>query len=270
MSGALTALASISGVAQQALPQVLGAAGLANTLAFIRQPRQIGPANKDYTGSASTSGGTIIPDVTIEENFSDRLSVTEHPIATGVPLTDHAFRYPRTVVMKLGFTNANPVGAVVGGIVSGLTASEGDLGAGLLAGGKGLLSSLGETRAKDFYDKLVRLQYDDKAQSGRPAVVPFQLTTGKRTYPAMVIKELTVRNDARTEYALIVDVHFQEVITASATSSPQPSQASQSMPQKTDGTSQGGTKSPAQSEPWWVRQNQEIFGPILGNTPARP
>ena len=51
-----------AGVGQQAL----AATGLMP--AFIRAPRSI---------------GTIIPDVTIEEHFSDRATVTMHPLAHG-------------------------------------------------------------------------------------------------------------------------------------------------------------------------------------------
>jgi hypothetical protein len=64
---------------------------------FIRQPRSV---------------GTIMPDVTIEEHFVDVVSVTQHPIAQGTPVSDHAYRKPRQVTMKLGSTNANPVGGL--------------------------------------------------------------------------------------------------------------------------------------------------------------
>jgi len=286
MSGALTALSAVSGIAAQALPQVL-TGGLGQQLAFLRQPRQIGPAQSGgptappQPGDAPqggnwslASGNFIVPDVTIEENFSDRVTVTQHPLATGSPLNDHAFRMPRTVTMKLGFTNANPIGALTGGIMSGLTSPTGSIGDALLSGGKGLWSSITESRAKDIYQKLLDLQFNPKAgttgSTGKAPVEPMQLTTGKRTYDNMVITELTVRNDAKTEYALIIDVHFQEVITAQATVTKEPTQGNQGMPQKTDGTANGGTKNPAPVQPWWVRQNQGIFGPFLGNEPFRP
>lgn len=50
--------------------------------------------------------GDIMPDVTIEEHHSDRLIITEHPVETGAAISDHAFRSPSEVVMKIGFSNS--------------------------------------------------------------------------------------------------------------------------------------------------------------------
>jgi len=272
MSGALTALSAVSGIAAQALPQVL-TGGLGQQLAFLRQPRQIGPATDAPPASSKWSpapAGVVVPDVTIEENFDDRLTVTQHPVATGTPLNDHAFRQPRTLTMRLGFTNANPVGALVGGVMSGLSGGA-DVGDALLSGGKGLLGTIDESRAKTMYETIRALQFNEKVERGKSPVVPMQVTTGKRTYPAMVITELTVRNDAKTEYALIIDVHFQEVLMATASVSQQPSQGNQAMPQKTDGTANGGTKNP--TGPVSSVLNSPFFDPLFGphtTVPSNP
>ncbi len=50
--------------------------------------------------------GGIIPDCTIEEHHFDRYVITEHPVETGVAVTDHAFRAPTAVTMKIGFSNS--------------------------------------------------------------------------------------------------------------------------------------------------------------------
>ena len=50
--------------------------------------------------------GNIMPDVTIEEHHSDRLIITEHPVETGAAISDHSFRTPSEVVMKIGFSNS--------------------------------------------------------------------------------------------------------------------------------------------------------------------
>ena len=232
---AFTVGAPLVGLASPFLSDALGAnsplAGL------LRQPRKI---------------ATIIPDVTVEENFSDRVQVTQHPLASGTPMADHAFRMPRTITMHCGWTNANPLGAALGGAVSGFQSGGGfsDLGGALTGGaigaGKGLLSSLTEQRAGQIYKDLLKLQYDDTDRMDK--VKPFDLTCGKRTYKNVVITEITVRNNHETEYALIADIKMEELIIVSATTANQPVSGVQKMPAKTAPTSDGGTKQPLQSD----------------------
>ena len=193
MSGAVTALATIGSGASQAL----SASGLMP--AFIRNTRKI---------------GTIIPDVTIEEQHSDRIAITQHPIADGTPVSDHAYLMPPTVTMRCGWTNANPIGATVQGFMSG----------GLSGAGSGLLSTLTESRAKEIYDKLRTLQ---------TSFEPFTLTTGKRTYKDMMIAELSVRNDHTLEYSLIIECNMQQVFRVRTRTTQQPSQTNQGQPSKT-------------------------------------
>jgi len=193
MSGFVTGLATVGTFAAPAL----SASGLMP--AFIRQPRSI---------------GAIIPDVTIEEQHTDRIAITQHPIADGTPVSDHAYLMPPQVTMRIGFTNANPVGAGVSGFMEG----------GLEGAGEGLLSTVMETRARDIYKKLRDLQQSFE---------PFQLTTGKRTYEHMMIAELSIRNDHTTEYALIVEVNMQQVFRVRTRTTQQPAQSDQAAPSKT-------------------------------------
>jgi hypothetical protein len=211
MSGALVAISSVAGIGVQAL----SASGLMP--AWIRAPRSI---------------GTIIPDVTIEESHSDRLTVTQHPIANGSPVSDHAYKMPATITMRLGFSNSNVVGAAVQGFMSG--GGFTDLAGGLAGAGEGLLSSFTEQRVKDIYAKLVALQFDKTAwEQGGVALMPFKLTTGKRTYDNVVITEISVRTDHTSEYALMVECHMQEVFIVTTSSTTQPSQANQAIPGQT-------------------------------------
>lgn len=248
MSGILGSLGGlvgpIAGIAQSVMP----AGALAYT-SWIRAPRRL---------------NTIVPDVTVEESHSDRLTVTQHPVAKGTPISDHAFKNPATITMRIGFTNANPVGAAMQGGLEGFTAGGGfgDLGGGLLGGaagalgvnpagignvlsgnfsdvgnvltGGGFLGSVMEQRCKRVYEQLRKLQFDDKAwKDGRIACVPFTLVTGKRTYNNVVITELSVRTDHTTEYSLMVECHMQEVLIVEPKNTQQPSQANQLIPQKT-------------------------------------
>ncbi|HTB46486.1 MAG TPA: hypothetical protein VK741_22890 [Acetobacteraceae bacterium] len=224
MSGALLGASVAAGVGQQAL----AATGLIP--AWIRLPRSI--------GDASTPGGAIIPDVTIEEHFSDRATVTLHPLAKGSPASDHMFMLPRTVTMRCGWSNSNIVGGVVQaatGLISG--------GASLAATGSSVLGLFTEQRVNGIYQKLLALQ---------AARQPFTLITGKRTYDGqgtnaqqVVITELSVANDHHTEYALILECHMQEVLIVDLGEADSPPQDAQAIPQTTQPPTDAGNQQPA-------------------------
>ncbi len=212
IGGALT-----TGIGGQLVSSALGAAGIPMP-AFIRQGRKI---------------DTIIPDVTIEEHFTDRLTVTQHPVAKGTPVSDHAYLMPKAITMKCGWTNANLVGSIGEGIGSML--SGGSIGGALSSAA----STFMESRAKDIYEKLLALQLERR---------PFTLTTGKRTYEKnMVITELDATNDHHTEYALIISVQMQEVILVDVGDATQADQDSQTKPQTTQPTQDGGNKPAAET-----------------------
>jgi hypothetical protein len=50
--------------------------------------------------------GVIVPDVTIEEVHRDELVVTDHPVESGASISDHAFKLPVEVEMRVGFSNS--------------------------------------------------------------------------------------------------------------------------------------------------------------------
>jgi hypothetical protein len=50
--------------------------------------------------------GGLYPHIVIEEVHEDRLQITQHPIETGTPVTDHAFPVPYTVEIRCGWSNS--------------------------------------------------------------------------------------------------------------------------------------------------------------------
>jgi hypothetical protein len=50
--------------------------------------------------------GGIYPHVTMEEVHEDRLQITQHPIDTGTPVTDHSFMQPYTVEIRCGWSDS--------------------------------------------------------------------------------------------------------------------------------------------------------------------
>ena len=115
----------------------------------------------------------IVPGVVIQEDLSDTLTMTEHPVEYGPKVTDNAFVNPCEVTMRVAW-------------------SDGSLGA-----------ESGFSSIADVYRKLLELQ------SSR---VPFDIVTGKRAYSSMLIKSLGVTTDVSTENALAVVVTFRQII----------------------------------------------------------
>ncbi|ENZ8703445.1 phage baseplate protein [Klebsiella aerogenes] len=126
--------------------------------------------------------GLIVPSVVVSEKHSDTLEITEHPVETGAPVSDHAYKRPSEVVMEVGF-----------------------------AGGGSLLdfidtSSLGLTLSlspKETYQQILDLQ---------TSRIPFDVVTGKRLYSNMLIRSIEVTTDRTSENVLMAVLTLREVI----------------------------------------------------------
>jgi hypothetical protein len=51
--------------------------------------------------------GTIFPDCTLEESHDDRVQITSHPVEKGANISDHAFLLPKTVEMRVGWSDSS-------------------------------------------------------------------------------------------------------------------------------------------------------------------
>ena len=50
--------------------------------------------------------GTVIPQVLIEEVNRDDVEITKHPVEFGSPITDHSYKQPVEVMLRVGWSNA--------------------------------------------------------------------------------------------------------------------------------------------------------------------
>ncbi|KAA2237668.1 phage baseplate protein [Salinarimonas soli] len=50
--------------------------------------------------------GTLIPHIVSEESHRDDLFITLHPVERGATISDHAFKMPATVEMRVGYSNS--------------------------------------------------------------------------------------------------------------------------------------------------------------------
>ena len=58
-------------------------------------------------GITPEEGDAIIPDVVISETHDDDVTVTQHPVDTGAPISDHAFVQPAIVTCVFGWSDSS-------------------------------------------------------------------------------------------------------------------------------------------------------------------
>jgi hypothetical protein len=117
--------------------------------------------------------GPLYPEVSIDEDGNDQLVITQHPVEQGAVISDHAYKVPSEIRMRLGWSNA-------------------------FGGYSGFVQQI--------YQQLLNMQTQR---------IPFSLWTGKRQYDSMLIESIRPHTDHRTEYVLLADVIFKQVILVS-------------------------------------------------------
>lgn len=111
--------------------------------------------------------------ITLEEHHSDSLAITDHPVEVGAEITDHAYKRPERVTLKIAWTNSCAEAAG------------------------------NENYVQEIYERLLDLQASRE---------PIDIYTGKRKYSNMLIEDLSVTTDATTETALVVTASCRQVI----------------------------------------------------------
>lgn len=149
--------------------------------------------------------GPLAMQCVVEEQHSDDLEITEHPVEQGASINDHAWKKPAEVTIKGGWSNASREAGGNDGFV------------------------------REIYAKLLELQ--EKRE-------PFDLVTGKRAYKNMLIQSLGITTDKGTETALYVTATLKEVIIVTTQATTMPPRSRQKSPAKTGGTTDKGTKQP--------------------------
>lgn len=117
--------------------------------------------------------GGFVADVTIEERHTDILTVTENPVEQGAAITDHAFKRPAELLVRVGYSNSS-------------LASGGD-----------------PNYVQEMYDQFLTLQ---------ASLIPFDVITGKRMYSNMMITDLRTVTTEEWENSMILEVGMREVI----------------------------------------------------------
>lgn len=135
-------------------------------------------------------GTTIIPDCVIEERHKDDMEITQVPVEQGAPISDHAFKKPAEVVMRVAWSTSKSLSNVVTSAFGGNSGPS----------------------ITDVYQQLQNLQI---ATSTPPYLQPFTVVTGKRTYKNMLLRSLQVVTNKESENSLMVEAIFQQVLIVS-------------------------------------------------------
>ena len=146
--------------------------------------------------------GDFVADVTVEEEHTDDLTITEHPVETGAAITDHAYKNPARLVLRVGWSNSSS-------------------------------TATGPSYVRDVYQMLLDLQATRQ---------PFSVSTGKRAYPSMLMQGLSITTDVATENSLHVTCALREIIIVNTTDPTTTASANQADPSRTDGLTNGGVR----------------------------
>lgn len=167
----------------------------------------------------------LFADVTIEEKHKDELKITEHPTEVGAPISDHAYKEPPEVQVKIGWSES-------AGKLNGLVGNS------ILSETVGLVA---------IYEILQQLQN---------APVLLIVSTGKRLYTNMLIKSLGCTTDNQTENVLMIDITFRKVLLTSTSETEIPLEE-QSEPEATSSAVDNGTVQTKEA-------NQSVLSSIFG------
>lgn len=176
--------------------------------------------------------------VTLEEIHHDELEITHHPVESGAPIADHAFKRPVEVIIKCAWSNSPSLSSGLVGQAIGLAAANIPIVRAGLAinnmatAAQSIMAGNGSSQIKAIYASLIKLQ---------DARIPFSISTGKRDYKDMLFKSLSVTTDKETENALMLTAVCQQVIIAK-TQTVKMNTDAQANPEKTAPIADTGTK----------------------------
>lgn len=173
-------------------------------------------ANRGTINPKRNIGG-IVADITIEEEGTNELAITQHPVEKSADITDHAYPLPARLSIRVAWS---PSGSASVGMDN-------------LSGGD-------PVSLNDIYQKLLALQV---------ARTLIEVQTGKLLYENMLIRTITLVTNVDTENALFISMQLQEILLAETQTVSVPSNNVQKDPQNTANTSDAGTKNAAPNPP---------------------
>lgn len=155
--------------------------------------------NTPFQVVISSDDSQIAFDCTVNENHTDTLTITEHPVETGANVSDHAQKEPDSLTLQ-GIISNQPI----------LLNLVDDLQPSVPGGTPG-------NRAQDAYNEFLRLQQTASL---------LKVTTELRNYQNMMIQDINVRRDKTTRNILDIGLTLREFrrATVETTDAPEPTE----------------------------------------------
>lgn len=159
--------------------------------------------NTSSTGANNNSLTGYIP---VIEEHRDELTITEHPVEQGAAITDHAFKMPSLLTLRIGWSTSMPannplsLGNITG--VSGLN----NLGI-AIPSFAGFWSTASDSAINAVYAQLLDLQLRR---------ILLQVSTARRLYSNMLLQSLSCQTDEKTEHSILITAVLKELILVSA------------------------------------------------------
>ncbi len=207
--GAITAVTSIIAPNLRYMIWPLTSVGdLANSLGLGNIGSSLGLSDS----VTSVLSDLVIPQiltgyVPILEAHKDDLTITDHPVEQGATITDHAYKLPAMLTLRLGWSTSQPSSSV-SGINNILTSA-----AGLLTGAltlpvlAGFFNSASDAFVNNIYNTLLTVQ------ANRTLIT---IATARRLYQNMLLQSINLETDEKSEHALIVTATLKQIILVSA------------------------------------------------------
>ena len=126
----------------------------------------------------------IVAMVTVEEDHEDDLVITEHPVEYGAAITDHSYKRPSEVRLRVGWSQS---------------------------AGASLRGPYQVIDVKTVYEQILALQNERN---------PFTVLTGKKRYRNMLVASIRVHTDAKFEYSFIADISLKQILLVSTQTLP--------------------------------------------------
>ncbi len=171
---------------------------------LVRKKR--GFANLNNSGDNDI---VFVGQIVEEESHHDAMVITNHPVQLGATVSDHMYKLPAEVTLRYGWSNSPTPGLLMGalGIAAGQAGALVGKAVGLgqaVAAGAGI--GIGAFQQVDaVYTTLLGMQ---------ASKVIFDLYTGKRLYPNMVIQEISTETDSESEHSMTAVIRCKEIIIA--------------------------------------------------------
>ena len=132
--------------------------------------------------SALSNNPEFVGQVTLEEIHRDEMEIVDHPIQQGANVSDHAFKKPAELMLRIGWDGA---ALIANGLIQ-----------------PGEPSNLYIQQLQAIYNQLL---------AGQQAAVLYTVVTGKRLYSQMLIKDMVTQSDEANENVLILTIHMRQI-----------------------------------------------------------